>query len=283
MKMHKELRMKTSGINRIHIDRVVRESGYGMASHHCHPYFELYFVEYGSCRFMIDDNMRDLHDGDFLLIPPQTFHFTRYLFGDCRRVDLYFRMEDIGEEVLRVFPQVALFFTQTQFFQVPEACRAQISEQFTRMMDELIGDECTAIMLYFQLQELLLLCNRVCVFPQELPTDIHTSDRQVLLAARFISKNYMRAVTTADIAEAAGFSPNYLSRKFREAAGIGVHEYLVYTRLRHAAAELISTRDSITQIALRCGFSDSNYFKDAFKRKYGMTPRAYRKESREPG
>ena len=81
----------------------------------------------------------------------------------------------------------------------------------------------------------------------------------------------------ADIAAAAGYSPNYLSRKFREAAGIGVHEYLVFIRLQHAALELITTDDSVTEIALRCGFSDSNYFKDAFKKRYGVTPRAYRK------
>ena len=87
----------------------------------------------------------------------------------------------------------------------------------------------------------------------------------------------MNPITAADIAAAAGFSPNHLSKRFREDAGVGVHEYLVNTRLQHAALELISTEDSITAIALRSGFSDSNYFKDVFKKKYGMTPRAYRK------
>ena len=47
--------------------------------------------------------------------------------------------------------------------------------------------------------------------------------------------------------------------------------------LQHAAQELVSTSDSITTIALRCGFSDSNYFKDSFKKKDGVTPRNYRK------
>ena len=89
----------------------------------------------------------------------------------------------------------------------------------------------------------------------------------------------MHPITSADIAAAAGFSPNHLSKKFREAAGIGVHEYLIFTRLQHAALELVTTSDTITQIALRCGFSDSNYFKDSFKKKYGITPRAYRKMS----
>lgn len=79
------------------------------------------------------------------------------------------------------------------------------------------------------------------------------------------------------MAAAVGFSPNYLSRRFRQATGIGLHEYIVFIRLHHAARQLVSTDDSVTDIALRCGFSDSNYFKDAFKKKYGVTPRAYRK------
>ena len=48
-------------------------------------------------------------------------------------------------------------------------------------------------------------------------------------------------------------------------------------RASAAAQELLATRDSITVIALRCGFSDSNYFKDVFKKKFGVTPREYRK------
>ena len=73
----------------------------------------------------------------------------------------------------------------------------------------------------------------------------------------------------------------------RVTLGIGCSEHFVdhtahgrrVFRLDHAAQELVTTDDSITDIALRCGFSDSNYFKDSFKKKYGVTPRAYRKMS----
>ena len=78
---------------------------------------------------------------------------------------------------------------------------------------------------------------------------------------------------------AAGVSPNYLSRKFRQATGMGVHEYLSFLRLQQAAVDLAETTDSITDVALRCGFSDSNYFKDCFKRRYGVSPRTYRKSA----
>ena len=60
---------------------------------------------------------------------------------------------------------------------------------------------------------------------------------------------------------------------------MGVHEYLSFLRLQQAAVDLAETSDSITDVAIRCGFSDSNYFKDCFKRRYGVSPRAYRKSA----
>lgn len=276
--MNNEARTSTGPISRVHVDRREREGGYIMRSHHSHPYYELSYIEHGACRFLIENEMYDLRDGDFLLLPPQLFHYTRYLFGACRRCGVYFRMEDLGEELPGHMPGGEGFFGQMRLFQTPDGSRRQIDTLLGRMAaEEQSFDARSPLLLRLHLQELLLLCSRVCSFLHENQTDIHTTDRQVLLAARYINEHFRQQLTAADIAAAAGFSPNYLSRKFREAAGIGVHDYLVYTRLRSAASELLSTDRSVTEIALHCGFSDSNYFKDAFKKKYGVTPREYRK------
>ena len=276
--MKNEIRTVSGEITRVHVDRKTREAGCVMRGHHCHPYFELAYIEHGSCRFFIEDPMFDLHDGDFLLIPPHVFHFTRYLFGSCLRCGIYFRAGDLESELISHFPDGADFLSQVRIFQVPTDARREIGRIIMRMAAEDRGfDERSPLMLRLQLQELLLLCSRVCLLLTETPASIHTTDRQVLLAARYINEHFRQQISAADIAAAAGFSPNYLSRKFREAAGIGVHDYLVFIRLRSAAFELISTNDSVTDIALRNGFSDSNYFKDVFKKKYGMTPREYRK------
>ena len=265
-------------IDRVYAESGVKEAGYVMPAHHCHPYFELFYIENGTCRFLIENNMHDLHTGDFMLIPPGVFHYTRYLFGSCKRNAIFFREEDIGEPAKRLLPQDTDFFSEMRIFQVPSAHLEQINALLLRMVtEEKISDERSGPMLQVLLQELFLLCSRECRFLQDTPANIYTTDRQIVQAAQFISEHYMEHITAADIATAAGFSPNYLSRKFRQAAGIGVHEYLVFIRLRHAALELVSTDDSITEIAFRCGFSDSNYFKDAFKKRYGLTPRAYRK------
>lgn len=265
-------------IDRIYTASRLNQKGFVMAAPHCHPYFELFYAESGSCSFFTGNDVYDLHEGDFMLIPPQVFHYTRYEYGPCKRNNLFFRAEDIDEEVAAMLPQGRQFFERTRIFQVPEAYRAQMAALFARMRrEEKIDDGQSDAMLRLLLQELFLLCCRECSFLSVMPAEIHTTDIPIVRAAKFITDHYAEDICMADIAAAAGYTPNYLSRKFREAAGIGVHEYLVFTRLQRAVLELVSTDHSITEIALRCGFSDGNYFKDAFKKKYGVTPRAYRK------
>ncbi len=264
---------------RVCMDRLTRAAGSGMSGHHCHAYYELYYLEQGSCSFLLDDSECRLGGGDLLLIPPQTFHCSRYPQERTLRCIVYFRAEDIGGRVAAFLPEGSAFFGSARLCRIPGGQRGAFEELFARMAaEEQSCDAQTGAMQQLFLQALLLLIARHCLFlPPPPSADLHTADRQTLQAARFIRANYMNPVSSADIAAAAGFSPNHLSRRFRENAGMGVHEYLTSVRLQHAALELVSTDDSVTQIALRCGFSDSNYFKDVFKQKYGMTPREYRK------
>ena len=271
-------RISNATIDRIYVETNTRQLGFAMLSAHCHPYYELFYVQSGACSFFIDNNIYDLGAGDFLLIPPEVFHYTRYLSGECKKSSLFFRYEDVDAGVKNSLPHSGDFFNDIRIFQTPETFRGQIDALILRMVhEEKIADRQTEPMLHALLQELFLSCARECNFLHALPMDIHTTDRQIVLAAQFISSRYGENITAEDIAAAAGYSPNYLSRKFKESTGVGIHEYLTFIRLQKAAVELVSTKDSVTDIALRCGFSDGNYFKDVFKKKYGITPREYRK------
>ncbi|MDO4864951.1 MAG: AraC family transcriptional regulator [Clostridia bacterium] len=275
-----KLTIKGIRANGIHSDAKLRGSDFVMAGHDCHNFYELFYVESGVCRFFIDDSIQDLHSGTFILIPPMALHYTRYPQGSCKRIVTTFGSEDLSEETMGLMPQGGAFFTEKRVFQVPLAYQSQLISCLAQISaEEKIGDHRSTMMQKTCLQWLFILCSRVCIFLNDSPTDIHTTDPQIVHAARFIAEQYMNDITLQDIADAVGFSPNYLSRKFREATGIRLHEYLVFMRLNHAAMELVSTQDSIITIALRCGFSDSNYFKDCFKKKYGLTPREYRKLS----
>lgn len=263
-------------------DRAIREVGCRMSAHHFHGCFELYFVEQGAVRILIGGGSFELGQADFLLIPPRTFHCTQYPNMRCVRSVVYFRPQDISRRVLSLLSDPDSFLSRPQIIHISREVRPQFFELISRLTrEDRQPDPQTGPLMYFYLQELFLLLSRYGEIRQELPLDISVTNEQVLSAARYIHLNYMHPISAADIAAASGFSPNHLSKKFRQAAGIATHEYLTQVRLQHAALALASTEDSITQIALSCGFSDSNYFKDVFKKHFGLTPRDYRRKQKE--
>lgn len=268
-------------IDGVHAEERTRDTGYTVPTNHSHPYYELYYLESGTCRFFIGGRMLDVRAGDLLMIPPRIMHYTRYLFGTCRRFNVFFRKKDLEAEVRAAFPEGDGFFSRWRLMQIPDFYRTAVNELLGRMtQEEKIDDMRTPLLLKCRLHELMLVCSRVGLTHEELPADIHTTDRVIVRAAEFMREHFREPLTAGEIAQQAGFSPNYLSRKFRQAAGIGVHDYLISLRLHQAALELVETRDTVTEIAVRCGFSDGNYFKDCFRQHYGVSPRAYR-EGRE--
>ena len=54
-------------------------------------------------------------------------------------------------------------------------------------------------------------------------------------------------------------------------------EYLNYFRIEQAGEKLLLTEDSITEIALDCGFNAMRYFSKTFTRYKGVCPFAFRK------
>lgn len=66
-------------------------------------------------------------------------------------------------------------------------------------------------------------------------------------------------------------SPTYYSKKFKQITGVGFKEYLTKTRLYEATELLTHTSLNVTEIAIRCGFNDGNYFGMLFGKNLSLT------------
>jgi AraC-like DNA-binding protein len=64
--------------------------------------------------------------------------------------------------------------------------------------------------------------------------------------------------------------------EFKRLTGLPPINYLLKTRLTKAALMLMLPGKNISEVALACGFQDSNYFTRQFRAEYGMTPREFR-------
>jgi AraC-like DNA-binding protein len=73
-----------------------------------------------------------------------------------------------------------------------------------------------------------------------------------------------------------------LTKRFAAELGETPYRHLIRMRLEKAAALLRSGRKPVKEIALDCGYANPLYFSGEFKRRYGLSPRAYRERSLKP-
>lgn len=92
-----------------------------------------------------------------------------------------------------------------------------------------------------------------------------------------IETHYADKITLTDLAARAHLSPRHFQRIFHDCLGRSPIDHLMHIRVQKAAELLLSTRRTITDIALDCGFSDSNYFTRQFRKLMNQTPGQYRK------
>jgi AraC-like DNA-binding protein/quercetin dioxygenase-like cupin family protein len=96
------------------------------------------------------------------------------------------------------------------------------------------------------------------------------------LAIQFIQDNYAGPITLEEVAAKIHISGRQLQRIFREQSGGSFSEYLESIRLAHICNHLIQDHLPLEEIAAKHGFSSSNYLYYVFKKRYGMTPGAFR-------
>jgi AraC-like DNA-binding protein len=94
----------------------------------------------------------------------------------------------------------------------------------------------------------------------------------------YIQTNYMHPLTLNELAERELLTVPYLSRYFQQQMGQTFIKYLNGIRLEHAVRYLLETESSIIEIAMECGFSNSNTFHKVFKETFQTTPYQYRKK-----
>ena len=85
-------------------------------------------------------------------------------------------------------------------------------------------------------------------------------------------------LTVAHLAKEVGVSTAQLRRGFHQTLGMSPKQYIGELRAETAKTLIETGFYSQAEIAERCGYADVDYFRTAFKRRNGVTVRAYRKK-----
>lgn len=237
---------------------------------HYHSFWELEFIISGSGIYEINNISYPIKPGTMFLTTPADYH-TYSLKRDesFEFFGVQFRSEHLDNTVSSYLYSCAEPIVVT--FE---------GERFFAMYDSL--DRLTRV--FFEKQPMYEIMTRniienICIeAAREIMSDLprRGDDMAIRSAVIFIKNNYREHITLREAANAAGLSDAYFSHIFSAVMGIGFSAYVRDVRLDAAANLLKSTDLSIKEICYDTGFGNRNYFTEAFRNHFGMSPREYR-------
>lgn len=111
----------------------------------------------------------------------------------------------------------------------------------------------------------------------EQPPRNHKRIIQLKTALEFMESSYNKQITLEEMSGSVDMSPKYFCRFFHEMTHRTPIDYLNYYRIERACYQLMTTDQSITEVAYSSGFNDLSYFIKTFKKYKGTTPKQYLK------
>jgi len=94
----------------------------------------------------------------------------------------------------------------------------------------------------------------------------------------YVASHLGTRIRTTDLAGVAQLSASHFTRAFKETFGETPIGYVSRQRMLYAQDLMLKSGERLSQIALTCGLCDQSHFTRVFRRKVGMSPRAWRRQ-----
>lgn len=258
----------------------------GMIVPHSHDFVEMVLVLAGEGVHSSREGAAVLGRGDLLVIRPGSWH----TYEDCRDLRLYnccFGYELLGREFGWFGEDARLNY----LFQVGPLSHGRHGILATRLKEQAVihcevhlARLCT-LEKQPEIADRIMMLASLLFFFGEVAQAITPSTSvtghthpAVIEAVRLLAQETAEPWTMATLAGRVGLSDAYLSRLFCEQMGMPPIAYLNQQRMEQATNLLLHTTHTIGHIAQDVGFADQNYFARSFKRYYGLSPTAYRRQ-----
>ena len=119
-------------------------------------------------------------------------------------------------------------------------------------------------------------------YQERLSGRIQASEKKNILEIQnYIQQHYREDLSLEVMGREFYMNPYYFSSYFKKQTGMNYKDYLTYTRIQHAISLLLTTDMKAYEVAIAVGFSDVRAFNDAFAKRYGETPSAYKKRTKQ--
>lgn len=254
---------------------------------HWHSEMEIIFVKAGTGIVNINFMPQLLHNGDVLVIPPGLLHSIEQkdsLSFSYHTVlfDLNMLISDVPDICSMNF--ILPLIKGKSLLPVKISSESPASDEIGSCLKGLIqchfkrplGYELYVKSQLFQFLFLLITHNLLVKDDTSITSTPEMKKLKIVIS--YIESNYFRSITLEEVSRLLNYSTSHFMKFFKNNTDTSFITYLNNYRLNIASELLLTTNHPILYISELVGFENHSYFIRSFKRKYQLTPAAFRKK-----
>lgn len=255
---------------------------------HWHYYVEILCVERGAIEVYVGEKHHILHDGDFIIVPPEYIHSIYNLEGSP--VAPLYAVVKFDINRLQLTPHYAPKFRSIfaaafhndmpLFFDARIVKRMDAFESLKKCIREMERkDYGYDLLIQTELHQLLLKMLREWMeLGFRINPDMYIDDTRfdISTVTAYIDEHIAQRISVSDIASACGMSYSYFAKKFPAVYGKPCKEYIEELRLYKVEEYLAFTDFDMNYIAQETGFTDCSHMIKSFKKGRDITPKQFR-------
>ncbi len=239
---------------------------------HVHRRYELYYLAKGRTKYLIGEDIYAVEEGSVVFIPNGIYHMTDS--GGCPDIERYLLAFDDGmfdEDTLPILGELL----SCRLINIPVNRKEGLENLFSSL-ERACNTEGALVEATKKIHVLSIL-SYICRHKRQYVPKVSEADKIVHDVSEYVRAHFSEELTLSSLSLKFSLSESYLSRKFKYVSGVGLTEYLTYVRIMNAERLLADGKHTITEVAEKCGFNDSNYFSTVFKKIKGITPLKFSK------
>ncbi|MBE5935581.1 MAG: helix-turn-helix domain-containing protein [Lachnospiraceae bacterium] len=250
-------------------------------SYHWHNEIEIIYIKKGNLKIIIDDKEYNGVENDVFVVNPGQIHM---MTTSDLSVDYYTILFDINLIEFEQKDEMNTYLTAIRNEELRLATYVNECASYKKILAYLkeicaLNEEKNKLyMLDTKLRILLIIRVLLENYMADSAGNVYGGKniaikREILT---YIENNYSSKISLGDIADIVHMSEKYFSRFFKENFGVTFVEYVNSVRLEKAAVLLNTTDDSVTEVALQCGYTNISYFIRSFKKSFNVSPHKFK-------
>lgn len=241
---------------------------------HWHRSIEISLVVYGEVFLYVNGQKKKVSAGEFIFVNSGDVHELEKVKNTSCAVMMLIISYEFLKEVNEDFDKYR--------FNIKESIvqKTNLQQIFCELKELVINsDDLSYIKINSLIYEIVYILLRYFKDGENVGNDFQLGNRQKQMIT-YIYEHYDEELKLKDVARHFFVSEEHFSRMFKKSFGSNFTSFLTRYRLYKAYEDIISSTNSIKDIAIKHGFPNVKSFISQFKGKYGYTPLQYRKNIR---